>query len=135
MTKLLLDKRAIITGASRGVGRAFAAALSAAGATVILMARASADLDAATAEIGNGATAIACNVSQPDPVRAAFTIVATMRLDNVLDTGIAKDWPAENAAALARATQMAATQTSRERRLRLHGIPGAAEPDHSPSGF
>ncbi len=59
------------------MGRAFAAALAGAGATVILMARASADLDAACSDIGNCATAIACDVGNPDSVRAAFKTIAS----------------------------------------------------------
>jgi len=76
LTALLAGKVAIITGASRGVGRAFTSALARAGATVILMARASAELDAARAEIGDRATAIACDVGNPDSVRAAFKTLA-----------------------------------------------------------
>jgi len=69
---LLAGKTAVITGASRGIGRAFSAALAAAGANVILLARASAELEAARADIGQSATAIACDVSNPDSVRSAF---------------------------------------------------------------
>jgi NAD(P)-dependent dehydrogenase (short-subunit alcohol dehydrogenase family) len=73
LTRVLAGKTAIITGASRGVGRAFAAALADAGANVILMARASAELEAARENIGKCATAIACDVSNPDSVRKAFS--------------------------------------------------------------
>ncbi len=78
MTGLLAGKTAIITGASRGVGRAFAAALAAAGANVVLMARASPELETARAGIGNRATAIACDVSNPDAVRTAFAAAAEL---------------------------------------------------------
>ncbi len=76
MTSLLAGKTVLITGASRGIGRAFAATLAGNGADVILLARASAELDAARVEIGEAATAIACDVSDPDAVRAAFKRVA-----------------------------------------------------------
>lgn len=75
LTRTLVGKTAVITGASRGVGRAFAAAVADAGADVVLIARASAELDAAQTEIGDRATAIACDVSDPGSVRAAFTTV------------------------------------------------------------
>jgi NAD(P)-dependent dehydrogenase (short-subunit alcohol dehydrogenase family) len=76
LTSLLAGKTVLITGASRGIGRAFAATLAGNGADVILLARASAELDAARVEIGEAATAIACDVSDPDAVRAAFKRVA-----------------------------------------------------------
>jgi NAD(P)-dependent dehydrogenase (short-subunit alcohol dehydrogenase family) len=78
LTGLLAGKTAIITGASRGVGRAFAATLADAGANVILMARASAELETASAAIGNSATPIACDVSDPDSVRTAFSAAAKL---------------------------------------------------------
>lgn len=76
MTSLAEGKTVIVTGASRGIGRVAAATLAANGAHVILLARASAELDAACAQIGRAATAIATDVSDPDSVRAAFGAVA-----------------------------------------------------------
>jgi len=77
LTSLLEGKTVIVTGASRGIGRVLAATLAKNGADVILLARASAELDAAGVAIGEAATAIACDVSDPDSVRAAFTAVAS----------------------------------------------------------
>jgi NAD(P)-dependent dehydrogenase (short-subunit alcohol dehydrogenase family) len=64
-------KRVVITGASRGIGRALALAFAGAGATVVVSARASADLTAVATEIGvagDGAIAIPCDVTDPAQV-------------------------------------------------------------------
>lgn len=47
----LAEKIALVTGASRGIGRATALALAKEGATVVGFARTAADLDAVVAEI------------------------------------------------------------------------------------
>jgi NAD(P)-dependent dehydrogenase (short-subunit alcohol dehydrogenase family) len=77
LTSLLEGKTVIVTGASRGIGRELAATLAKNGADVILMARASAELDAACAAIGRAATAIATDVSDADSVRCAFATIAS----------------------------------------------------------
>ncbi len=51
----LAGRRVLITGASRGIGRALAAAFASAGATVALVARDGAALDALAAELGGTA--------------------------------------------------------------------------------
>ena len=54
MTKPALhDKVAVVTGASRGIGRAIAGRLAGAGADLVLFARNRADLDRAAGEIGD----------------------------------------------------------------------------------
>jgi 3-oxoacyl-[acyl-carrier protein] reductase len=53
-TTRLAGKVALVTGASRGIGRASALALAAEGATIVGVARTQADLDALSAEIGAG---------------------------------------------------------------------------------
>jgi NAD(P)-dependent dehydrogenase (short-subunit alcohol dehydrogenase family) len=68
----LEGRTALVTGASRGIGRATADALSQAGAHVIVTARDQAQLDVVAAEIGHGARGIAADVSQPDQVDALF---------------------------------------------------------------
>jgi NAD(P)-dependent dehydrogenase (short-subunit alcohol dehydrogenase family) len=65
-------KRAIVTGAGRGIGVAVAAALAQAGAYVMLVARSSSEIEAAAAEIGNGAVAATLDVSDLDAVAAFF---------------------------------------------------------------
>ena len=52
VTHSLTGRRALVTGASRGIGRAVARALGAAGATVHLLARSRTALEAVAAEIG-----------------------------------------------------------------------------------
>jgi NAD(P)-dependent dehydrogenase (short-subunit alcohol dehydrogenase family) len=68
----LSGKRALVTGASRGIGRACAMALGAAGAHVTLVARASTDLDDAAAALGSMARAIECDVTDLAATRAAL---------------------------------------------------------------
>lgn len=55
-------RRALVTGASTGIGRSMAGALVAAGAEVVLVARTQADLERAADEIGERATWIAADV-------------------------------------------------------------------------
>jgi short-subunit dehydrogenase len=63
----------VITGASRGIGRAVAVAAAAKGARVGLIARSESDLRAVLAEAGGrGAIAVA-DVAEPDELQAALT--------------------------------------------------------------
>ncbi len=62
---------ALITGASRGIGEATARRLAAAGARVVLVARSADVLDALADELGAGATALPCDLGDPEAVRAA----------------------------------------------------------------
>ena len=64
-------RRALVTGASRGIGRSVALALAAAGADVAVSARSQADLDQLAAEIGalgRRALAIPCDVTSAEDV-------------------------------------------------------------------
>ncbi len=65
-------RRAIVTGAGRGIGLAAAAALAEAGAEVTLAARTAAEIEAAAAEIGRGAVAATLDVLDIAAVRAFF---------------------------------------------------------------
>jgi NAD(P)-dependent dehydrogenase (short-subunit alcohol dehydrogenase family) len=65
-------KRAGVTGAGRGIGLAAAAALAEAGAAVTLVARTASEIQAAAAEIGNGAIAAVLDVSDITAVQTFF---------------------------------------------------------------
>ncbi len=86
MHKLLQTKVAIVTGASRGIGRSIAVRLAAAGSSVVLTARDQQLLDATVAEIrGAGGTAesIALDLRAPDSGQrvAEFAIERFGRID------------------------------------------------------
>lgn len=68
----LSGKRALVTGASGGLGRHFAGLLAAHGAEVVLTARREAALAEAVAETGPKARAVAMDVCDPASVTAAF---------------------------------------------------------------
>jgi NAD(P)-dependent dehydrogenase (short-subunit alcohol dehydrogenase family) len=68
----LTGKRALITGGSRGLGLACAAALRSVGAEVVLVARKAADLDRAVAALGSGAQALVCDITDTAAMRKAL---------------------------------------------------------------
>ena len=73
MDLMLQGKRALITGSTRGIGRAIAGRLAGEGASVSICARNRDDVEAAVAALsGSGATAFgaACDVSKPDQLKA-----------------------------------------------------------------
>jgi 3-oxoacyl-[acyl-carrier protein] reductase len=93
-----LDGRvSIVTGASRGIGRAIAKALAAEGATVLLGARDAAKLDEAVSEIaaaGGRAQALALDIAKRDSVEAAFekALADHGRIDHLVNNaGITRD--------------------------------------------
>jgi NAD(P)-dependent dehydrogenase (short-subunit alcohol dehydrogenase family) len=68
----LAGRRAVVTGASRGIGRAIASALCAEGAAVVLVARGPVELEAACRDAARGggrAVAIVADVTDPADVR------------------------------------------------------------------
>jgi NAD(P)-dependent dehydrogenase (short-subunit alcohol dehydrogenase family) len=74
MGEPLRGKNAVVTGASRGLGRAISEALAAQGACVAMLARGEAELRHAAASITN-ALPIACDLTDPNAVRAAFATI------------------------------------------------------------
>lgn len=72
----LRDRVAVVTGGSRGIGRATAARLVAEGCRVLLCARDERTLDAAVGDLGGGAVALAVDVTTAD---AAERILTTCR--------------------------------------------------------
>jgi 3-oxoacyl-[acyl-carrier protein] reductase len=73
------NRIAFVTGASRGIGRACALALSSAGARVVLAARQLEKLDAVAAEIrasGRDAFVVAMDLAAAESIRAAFSKVS-----------------------------------------------------------
>ena len=68
-------KRALVTGAGRGIGRAAALALAAAGAELVLVSRTASELDKVVDEIASGggtARSLPIDVTRSDAVRGAF---------------------------------------------------------------
>jgi NAD(P)-dependent dehydrogenase (short-subunit alcohol dehydrogenase family) len=64
--------RAVVVGASSGLGRCIGVGLAKRGASVVLLARRRELLDGAVAEAGTGARAIECDVTEPSSVAAAI---------------------------------------------------------------
>jgi NADP-dependent 3-hydroxy acid dehydrogenase YdfG len=93
----IVGRCAVVTGASRGIGRATARALAAAGARVALVARDGATLEQVAAELGAGAFAAPCDVRDAAAVAAAARAI-TDRL------GGSPDLLVNNAGAFALAT-------------------------------
>ena len=82
--ELRLDGQvALVTGASRGIGRAIAAAFAGAGAKVMLSSRKQEALDKAAAEIGGGVAAFAAHAG--DPSQAEACVAATLERFGGLD--------------------------------------------------
>jgi NAD(P)-dependent dehydrogenase (short-subunit alcohol dehydrogenase family) len=75
----LTDRTIVITGASRGIGKAIAQASARAGANVVLASRKQEGVDAAAAAItaaGGSALAVACHMGHPEEVSALFARAA-----------------------------------------------------------
>ena len=96
-TAVLADKVVLVTGASRGIGRALAGTLADQGALVVLAARDTVRLDAAVREItaaGGRAEAVAADVADRASVEAAVKHVldAHGRIDGLVNNaGVTRD--------------------------------------------
>lgn len=73
----LQGQRALVTGASRGIGRAVARALASAGARVFLVSRSRPELESLAAELGAGASAHPCDLTDADQVTATLGDILT----------------------------------------------------------
>ena len=84
---MLNGKTAVVTGASRGLGRAIAIELARAGARVVLAARSVAGLKETADLIGADALTVSCDVAQPDDtVRLRAAVEAwTDRVDILIN--------------------------------------------------
>lgn len=67
---MLKNKIALVTGASRGIGRAIAEAFVREGARVVICGRKPETLERTAREIGPAVMPIACHVGQPDQIQA-----------------------------------------------------------------
>lgn len=83
MELTLNGKTAIVTGASKGIGKAIAAAFAAAGANVMLSSRKAEQLQRAAAEIGGSTAWFAANAG--DPAQAEACVRATLERFGALD--------------------------------------------------
>lgn len=94
--KIEAGARAVVTGASKGIGRALAKALAGRGARLGLIARGSKDLERLASELGDGATALSADVAERDSVARAIAAFAEQEggLDlAVANAGIARYAP------------------------------------------
>ena len=71
----LMGRNALVTGSTRGIGRAIAQSLRDAGARVAIVGRDQGRADAVAAEVGNGAQGFACDVSDVSQVTALVEAV------------------------------------------------------------
>ena len=72
---ILSGKTALITGGGRGIGRAIALAFAREGARIAVAARTAEQVEQVASEIGHGAIALVCDVSDPESVTRMFADV------------------------------------------------------------
>jgi 3-oxoacyl-[acyl-carrier protein] reductase len=103
----LTGQVALVTGSTRGIGRAIAETLYTAGAKVAILGRSAEQAGAVARELGERATGIGCDVSQADQVEAAVAAAekalgplgilvnnAGLTRDNLLMRLSEEDWDA-----------------------------------------
>jgi NAD(P)-dependent dehydrogenase (short-subunit alcohol dehydrogenase family) len=78
----LRDKVAVVTGASRGIGRAIAEAFAREGATVVICGRKQDTLEAVAREIGSSIIPIACHVGRAEDI-AKLVETSTSRFSRI----------------------------------------------------
>lgn len=82
---VLSGQHSVVTGASRGIGRAVAHALVNAGARVTLVARGAADLHTLATALGSNAAGYVCDITDRDAVSAlAATLLAHAAPPNIV---------------------------------------------------
>ncbi|MES2123123.1 MAG: 3-oxoacyl-[acyl-carrier-protein] reductase [Gemmatimonadota bacterium] len=109
----LSGRTAFVTGSTRGIGRAIATTLHAAGARVAIVGRAQETAESVAADLGEGALGFSCDVTNPDTLRAAIAAAeaalgpidilvnnAGLTRDNLLIRLSQADWDAVIAANL-----------------------------------
>jgi 3-oxoacyl-[acyl-carrier protein] reductase len=79
----LAGRSFVVGGASRGIGRAIAAELVAAGARVLLLSRSAEAVEAAAAELGELATPLAADIAAPDTPERVLEVLGE-RVDGVV---------------------------------------------------
>ncbi len=81
------DKVIVITGANGGLGRALAQRFAADGEKVVLLGRSLEKVQEVASSIGANAMAVACEVTSPESVRAAFAEIAKVhpRIDVLIN--------------------------------------------------
>lgn len=82
--RMFTSQLALVTGASRGIGRAIAKHFAAGGARVVLMARSAADLESAAGELAavdGGHICAPCDVCDANQVESALS---SLRKDRVV---------------------------------------------------
>jgi dehydrogenase/reductase SDR family protein 4 len=94
---ILNDKVAIVTGASRGIGKAIAEVFAREGAKIVICGRKQETLDQVAAEIGKGVKPVACHVGRSDQIEhlVATTTKEFGRIDILVNnaaTNIAQEF-------------------------------------------
>lgn len=87
----LTGKVAVVTGASKGLGRCIAQALVDAGCHVAMLARPSAELEAAATSLSPRGRAFSCDIRAPASIRATFADIVSVygRIDILINNAAA----------------------------------------------